>query len=128
AGLRQCGAAPGQPAREQRQVAPVGIERVAREALFEPEAVDEGRQRGVLAIGRRRAHQSSLSFWRATTSLQTASSALIWAPNSAGELPTTSEPVSSTRLRTAGSLSASMAAALIFATMSAGRPLGPSRP
>ncbi len=58
-----------QPGVEQGQVATVGIERVFRQPLFEPEAVDEGRQRGVLVGLLRLGHQSSLSFCLATTSL-----------------------------------------------------------
>jgi hypothetical protein len=67
-GRRKFGAPFGQPAVEEAQVAPVGVEGVARQAFFKPEAVDEGRQRGVFGPVAR-GHQSSLSFWRATTCL-----------------------------------------------------------
>src|SRR5436853_5781193 len=71
---------------------------------------------------------SSVTFCRATTFLYVSYSSLICLANSSGELPMTREPVSSMRLRTAGSCSTLRTAALILSTTSLGMFLGPRMP
>ena len=69
AGLGQCRAACGQPLPEKLEVAPVGVERVAREAFLQPERIDEGPGAGLAGRCQGFVHQSSLSFCLATTVL-----------------------------------------------------------
>ncbi|MCY1553004.1 hypothetical protein D9M68_894430 [compost metagenome] len=68
-GFGQGLALPGQPLAEQNEITPVRVQRVAREALFEPERVDKSPGKVLAGRCQGRVHHSSLSFCLATTCL-----------------------------------------------------------